>query len=243
MQVKDVMTTEVISVSPATPISEVAEILHSHGFNGVPVVNDTGHTVGLISERDLFSGQGGLHFPTYIKLLTETKFVYGGNKELPYVAAQITRIKAQDVLSKDVFFANPDMSLEQLAEIFTVKGQNPIPVTDQANRLVGIVSRSDLIKLLSHTPQLKVSPAPARSRAIDEEFKYVSKHLSSRFAFVTKTRANIWITVAITLAVLGFILGIVYAANPDVFGSGSANAEFNSLSPGPSSRIRPGVFR
>ncbi len=230
MLVKDLMTTEVVTVKPSTHVSEVADLMHTQGFAGVPVVDETGTVLGLITERELFSEDSKLYLPAYVKILQETHFVIGGHKELPYVAGQLTRTNALDIMNRDVFFAQPDMAVEELAEAFAKYNQNPIPVADQTNKLLGIVSRSDLIKLLvppvptghqGRLSQLEHSRTQHR-RPVDDELSYVHHDLSSRFAYVARARANVWLTTAVVLFVVGFLVGVVYVADPSIFGSDPA---------------------
>lgn len=224
MVVRDLMTMHVTSVKPETKVGEVADLLHTQGLTGVPVINNAGIVVGLVTEKELFSSDSKLYFPGYVKVLQETQFVIGGHKELPYVAEQFTRIAAKDIMNQSVFFASPDMPVEELAKAFIENNQSPVPVADAQNKLVGIVSRSDLVKLLapsagnnnsvnSHRIHQTVKPRP-----VDDELSFVHKDLSSRFAYVAKARANIWLTVAIVLFVVGFLIGVVYVANPAIIG-------------------------
>jgi CBS domain-containing protein len=234
MLVRDLMSNQVVSVKPSTSISEVAELLHVHGFAGLPVVNEAGTVVGLITERELFSGDSRLYLPSYIKLLQETNFVIGGHKTLPYAAEQITRTTAADIMNQKVIFVQPNLEVSKLAEMFAVHHQSPMPVVDSANKLLGIISRSDLVKLLI-APETRVNLplAPARpaslgqartapvemhsARRIDEEISYVSTDINSRFAYVAKARANIWLTTAVVLFVVGFVAGVIYVADPEIF--------------------------
>ena len=218
MLVKDLMTTQVVSVRPYTPISEVADIMHKHGFSGVPVVNDEGVVLGTISERDFISGSTDLYLPTYIKLLANMDYVQGAQKELPHVVDQIVKATARDIMNQDTPFAHPDTTLEQAAELFAAKDVNPMPVTDHTNHLLGIISRSDLIKFYSPS-HIKTSYLPENRppRMIDQEVEFTQSHFSSTFAFVAKARANIWLTTTIVLFVIGFIVGIIYVADPNVF--------------------------
>jgi CBS domain-containing protein len=228
MLVKDLMTSPVISVKPDAKVSAIADLLHSHRFTGVPVVNDDGVVVGVITERELFSADSKLYLPGYMKILQETKFIIGGHKELPYAAEQLTRTAAKDIMNRNVHFVSPDTSVEELAELLVKQNQSPIPVTDTTNKLLGIVSRSDLIGLLAppvplhdktYYEQLNASLKP---RPIDEELSYIHHDLSSRFAYVAKAKANIWLTALIVLFVVGFLVGVIYVANPAIiFGNRS----------------------
>lgn len=148
MTVKSLMTTKVISVTPDTPVHEVAELLSKFHFTGVPVV-DKNKLVGLIAERDFITSDSDLYLPTYIKLLTDLDFVSGDNKKLPKDAQKIINAKARDIMNSKVITIAPDTDIKELAEIFAVKRVNPIPVVDEKDHMVGIISQSDLIKLFS----------------------------------------------------------------------------------------------
>ena len=82
MLVKDLMSTKVITVSPDTKVSEVAEIIHTNHFTGVPVVNADGHVIGTISERDFITATSGLYLPTYIKMLSNMDYVQGAQPKI-----------------------------------------------------------------------------------------------------------------------------------------------------------------
>lgn len=223
MLVKDLMTRGVLTVKLDTPVSEVADLLHTHGFNGVPVVDDAGTILGLITERELFSSDSKFYLPGFMKILEETKFVNGSNKELPYAAQQLTKIAAKDIMTTSAYFANEEMPVDGLAEVFMNRAQNPIPVVDHANKLLGIISRSDLIKLLApatpvHDKAYYESLEKSKAeRPIDKELTFVRGDLSSRFAYVAKAKANIWLTAVIVLFIAGFLIGIIYVADPNVF--------------------------
>lgn len=218
MLVKDLMTKEVTTVTPETKVSEVAAVLHKYHYSGLPVVNPEGRVIGTISERDFITANSGLYLPTYIKLLSSMDYVQGAKKGLPYVVDQIVNATAKDIMNQEVPFANPDTTLEQLASMFAEKRANPIPVTDSNNKLLGIISRSDLIKFFS-PKEVKNSYKPEQraSRMIDEQVDFAAGHFSSRFAYVAKARANIWLTAAVVLFIVGFLAGVIYVADPNVF--------------------------
>ncbi len=222
MLVKDLMSTNVITVKPETPVSEIAELLHTHHFTGVPVVNAEGHVIGTISERDFITSTSGLYLPTYIKLLSSMDYVQGASKGLPHVVEQVVNATAKDIMNQSVPFARPETTLEQLALMFAEKRVNPIPVTDETNKLLGIISRSDLIKFFTpsvvntaYKPEKRTEPS--LSRMIDSQVEFTQGQFTSKFAYVAKARANIWITAAIVLFIVGFVAGIIYVADPNVF--------------------------
>lgn len=221
----------VISVKPTTLISEVAEILHTRHITGVPVVNDEGRVLGTISERDFITSSSDIYLPTYIKLLSNMDYVQGGKKELPYVANQIVRATADNIMNQKVTFVHPETTLEQLAAVFAYDRVNPVPVTDKNNQLLGIISRSDLIRFYSPSQVRESYVAESRDRMIDEQVKYTQTFYSSKFAYVAKARANIWLTTAIVLFIVGFVAGIIYVANPAAFQKEDSTVPLNVKAP------------
>ncbi len=182
------------------------------------MVNNDGVVVGTISEKDFLTSESGLYLPTYIQLLSGMDYIQGGSKNLPHVVDQIVNSTAKDIMNHDVVFAHPETTLEQLAAMFAETGANPIPVTDNDSKLVGIVSRGELIKMFSPALLSKhYVPESRKGRIIDDQVKFTQKHFNSNFAYVAKARANIWLTAIVVLFIVGFVAGIIYVANPDIF--------------------------
>lgn len=227
MLVKDLMSTNVITVKPETLVSEVADILHQHHFSGLPVVNEQGMVLGTISERDFITAGSDLYLPTYIKMLSDMDYIQGGKKELPHVVNQIVSATAKDIMNQHIPFVRPDTPLEKLATIFGEERVNPVPVTDSANKLLGIISRSDLIKFFSPTQVQSsyVTEQGSSIRKIDDQVNFTQSHLRKNFAYVAKARANIWITTAVVLFIVGFVAGIVYVVDPNIFVKNAGSIE------------------
>ena len=223
------MTKKVVTVSPDTLISKVADILHINSFSGVPVIGKDKTVLGVVTEKELFSQDYRIHLPTYIHILKQTDFVLGGKKELPYEAGRLSRITAGEVMTKETPFVSPDLALDKLAAKFSTEGMNVFPVVDGTNTLLGIVSRSDLLK------QFASASVPARShtasRHVDNEFGFVEKDIQSRYALVAKRRANVWVITATILFIVGFLAGIIYVVNPGIFHFGRSGVTIESSPP------------
>lgn len=155
MLVKDLMTKTVITIKPEDTVNQVADILSEHHFTGVPVVDENGVLVGTVSERDFIASDSKIYLPTYIKLLTELDFVKNDERNLSPAVKNIINATAKDIMNDQPVTIDENSDIETLAEMFGQKRVNPIPVVDKDNKLLGIVSRSDLIKLFS-TKHLKV---------------------------------------------------------------------------------------
>lgn len=145
MKVKEIMTKNVVVVSPQTPIYEVAAELYYNGFTGLPVVEGN-KVVGIITEADLVMQNAKIPMPTFINLLDS--FLYLENpREVEQRLHKILGKTAAEVMTREVITIEPDAKIEDLAMLFTEKHINPVPVVKN-DKLVGIVSRADLVKLL-----------------------------------------------------------------------------------------------
>ena len=138
----DVMTRDVKTVKPDTPLGEVAALLVEHDISGVPVVDDEGHIVGIISEADLVNEKKrkaaipkiGLFGLWTIPMETLEKAYHEG-----------CSLMAKDLMTRKVITATEDTPLSELAEIMVTKHINRIPIV-RDGKLVGIVARSDLVR-------------------------------------------------------------------------------------------------
>ncbi len=145
MKVRDVMTREVVSAGPDTPVNEVARLMAARGISGVPIV-EAGRVIGIVSELDLIVRNTRLEPPAFFALLDgriplETPGHY--RKRLQHMLGT----QARDVMTRDVVTVEPDAELEALAELMVRRRVNPVPVIE-AGHLVGIVSRSDIIRTM-----------------------------------------------------------------------------------------------
>jgi len=143
------MTKEVISAKPKDKIIEVAELLQSKGFNGVPVV-ENGKILGMITESDLVSrGPASFHIPSLIKIFHEFKLEKYARGKQNSDFQPIFEADAESIMNPDFVSIGPDAEITELLKIFQEKHVNPIPVVDQEKKLIGIVSLSDIVKLIS----------------------------------------------------------------------------------------------
>jgi CBS domain-containing membrane protein len=137
---REVMTREVVSVRPDTPLATVAEAMGKHGISGVPVVDDAGKVVGVISEKDFLTHMGVAEPKNFMVLVASCL------KSRDCLAPLIKQRRAADIMTTPAVTVGPEVSVKEIAALFTEKGINRVPVTDPAGSLLGLVSRGDLIK-------------------------------------------------------------------------------------------------
>ena len=148
--IKDVMTKQVISVSPETSIIEVQEILYKHKFDGAPVVDDNGKLIGIITEYDLLTKGSAIHLPTFQKILSQLPIFSKDRSKFEEEINVISSLKVKDIMNKEPFVLYEDASFKEVVRAFQEHHRvNPIPVINKEHKVIGIVSRFDVIKLFS----------------------------------------------------------------------------------------------
>ena len=146
LKVRDIMTTELITVSPETEILQAAEVLLGNHINGVPVVDNSGKLVGILCQSDLIAQQKRLPIPsffTFMDGLIETSSAKRIEKEIQKIAA----ITVAQAMTPDPVFVAPDMGIEVVAGLMVDSGLHTIPVLDEG-KLVGIVGKEDILNTL-----------------------------------------------------------------------------------------------
>lgn len=142
MRVSDIMTTELVTVSPDTPFKEVVERLVRSEVSALPVVDAAGQLVGLITEADLISKEAyGSRRRRALALLADVVSV----RDHRWVT-KAGGSAAFDVMTRSVVFCRPDEDARMVARRMLERGVKRMPVVDDQG-LVGIVSRRDILKM------------------------------------------------------------------------------------------------
>lgn len=146
MQAKDIMTTEVITVTPGETVEGLIKLLIEKRISGVPVVNEEKEVVGIVSEGDLMVRVGELHPPSFLNILGGVIYLDDPDefrRELKKVAA----VKVEDMMTENPLVVDETASVEKIATLMQDAGINRVPVLKDG-RLTGIVTRADIIKSL-----------------------------------------------------------------------------------------------
>ena len=136
----EIMTREVVAVNPDTPVSEVAAAMGRRGVSGLPVVDAEHKVVGVISEKDFLSRMGVTEPQNFMSL------VAGCLKTKGCVALPIKKALAGDIMSSPAVTVAPDTPVRDIAAILTARGINRVAVSDPVGRLLGLVSRGDIVR-------------------------------------------------------------------------------------------------
>ena len=140
MKIADVMTRDVLSVGPETPLREVARLLSERRISGVPVVDEAGACVGILSEADLLPKQ--LSRGPSRRLPLEWIL---GERTVPEELRRRSATTAAQAMSAPAVTIAPDRPLREAAALDHERGVNRLPVVSEG-ALVGIVTRADLVR-------------------------------------------------------------------------------------------------
>ena len=144
MNAKDVMTAEVVSVSPNTPTSEIARLLLEKGISAVPVVDAGGVPIGMVSEGDLIGRNDRdreARRDWWLAMLAE------GENLSPDFLAQLRAQErtARDVMAAPIVSVSEETEIREVARLLAAHRVKRVPVL-RDGRIVGIVSRADLLR-------------------------------------------------------------------------------------------------
>src|SRR5215213_10360251 len=146
--VRDVMTTDVLTFRPDDTVESAARALSERQLGGAPVVDDDGVVVGLLEDDDLIVQDTRLHFPTVIS-------VFGAYLELPSSLRHFENdlrkavgATVADVMDADAPTCGEDDTLETIAIALHGRNASRMAVVDDDGRLVGIISRGDLVRAI-----------------------------------------------------------------------------------------------
>ncbi len=140
MSVNDVMTRDVIAIAKSADINEAARLLSENRISGMPVVDKENMVLGVISEADILSLAGMKEGHTFKDIM---RHILG--EPLP------ERRKGNivgDIMSSPAITTRPDADIRDVAKILDDKRIKRLPVVDGRNRLIGIISRADIVRAM-----------------------------------------------------------------------------------------------
>jgi CBS domain-containing protein len=146
LKVKDIMTKEVITVSPETEIVQATKLLLENRINGVPVMDETGKLVGILCQSDLIAQQKKLPIPSFFTLLNGLIPLIS-KKQLEKQVQKIAAITVAQAMTPNPVTVQPDINIEEVAALMVDRNFHTIPVVDEGE-LVGIVGKEDMLRAL-----------------------------------------------------------------------------------------------
>jgi CBS domain-containing protein len=146
--VAQIMSTEPVTVTPKTSLTEAIQILAERQISGLPVVDDSGELVGIISETDLTWQETGVDTPPYVMFLDSVIYLQNPakhNQEIHKALGQTV----EDAMSDRPTTITGDRPVREAARIMHEKKVRQLPVVDEGDRLIGIITQGDVIRMMA----------------------------------------------------------------------------------------------
>ncbi|MBG0790360.1 MAG: CBS domain-containing protein [Desulfovibrionaceae bacterium] len=132
MLVLDWMTKDVVTITPDRSMMKCSKVMKDHHISRVPVVDEDGRLLGIVSDRD-------------VKDASPSKATTLDMHELYYL---LSEIKIKDIMTRKVMTIQPDDTVEKAAVIMLEHNFGGLPVVDEDNKVVGIITDTDIFKVL-----------------------------------------------------------------------------------------------
>lgn len=143
---KDIMTTQVHTVSLETEVDELARLFAEYNVNAMPVVDEEGRLQGIVTETDLIEQDKPLHIPTVISIF-DWVFYLEREKTFLDEVKRISARKVGEICTREVATCAPDTPVGEIAGLMVDRAAHLIPVVDQG-KVVGVVARLDVIRAM-----------------------------------------------------------------------------------------------
>jgi CBS domain-containing protein len=149
LPVSEIMTTDVVTFTRETTVEEAAAALAERGISGAPVVGDDGRLVGLIDDSDIIVSEARIRAPSAIEFLGAYIPLPGSVDRFRDEIRHALAATVEDLMDDE---APPSVlataTVEDVATIMVQHHLSRVPVVDADRRVIGIVSRGDLVKAI-----------------------------------------------------------------------------------------------
>lgn len=201
------MTKKVTTVRPDDALLKAAEIIFENNWDGLPVVDDDSSLIGIITQYDLVTKGANIHLPTFVKLLNQMEVYKKDKEKLKPELQKIVTLTVKDVMNNEPMTVYDDAKIEEVAKVFAEHHRvNPIPVVNYQKRLVGIISRYDLIKLYTGTQAM--ADSIINEKSLDKKVDLFVTGFGSKFLVVSKLTPLFWRVISFLFIIVGFIIAM-----------------------------------
>jgi CBS domain-containing protein len=147
LKARDIMTREVIAVSPETPVADLGKLLEHRNIGGVPVVAKDGRLVGIVTQSDLVERAREIELPPAINILDLHLFLQIPSHLLKKVEKMLGATVAE-VMTPDPITVPADTPVPQVAALMAKQKVHTIPVLE-GGKIAGVIGKMDIIRALA----------------------------------------------------------------------------------------------
>lgn len=144
MRARDIMQRDVKTVRPDATVHDVAQILAEANYSGLPVTDENGRLLGMVTEADLLARAQRVNVPTFFPFIGGIVYLESPRK-FEEQLRKATAASVGDIMTTDIVTVGQDATVQDIAGLMVKRKINRLPVVDDEG-LVGIVTRDDLIR-------------------------------------------------------------------------------------------------
>lgn len=170
MTLKELMTKDVVTALPSTPVQEIIGLLCKRHISGIPVVNEKKDVLGMITESDLLYR---VKLPG-MKILLDQEALYCDPKPIIHKYRKIGGHTAGQIMTSNPVTAPEDGTVESVVDVMIEKKVSPIPVV-RGKKLVGIISRSDVMRHLMEEERAQEKNPPSDREVTEQVTQVLNK--------------------------------------------------------------------
>jgi CBS-domain-containing membrane protein len=146
LQARDIMTKEVITVSPRTSVLELARLLAEHKINGAPVVDDQGRLLGVVTQNNLIDRVKKFELPHVITILDAHFYLERPSTFKKNLEKLLGNLVA-DIMATPPVTISPEVEVDEIASIMARQKIHTLPVL-AGDKIIGIIGKIDIIRAL-----------------------------------------------------------------------------------------------
>ncbi|HBW56415.1 MAG TPA: phosphoribulokinase [Oscillatoriales bacterium UBA8482] len=147
--VAEVMTPNPILVGPEMPLREALQLMVEKHIGCLPVVNESGHLVGLISGTDLMWQESGVIPPTYITFFDSIIYLENFSRYEQELHKALGQTVGEVMTQAPIISITPHKSLSDAARLLNEKRIHRLPVVDDAGKVIGILTCGDILRVMA----------------------------------------------------------------------------------------------
>lgn len=147
--VAEVMTPNPILAKPEMPLREALQLMVDTHIGCLPVVNESGHLVGIISGTDLMWQESGVTPPAYITFLDSVIYLENFSRYEQELHKALGQTVGEVMTPAPIVSITPDKSLSDAARLFNEKRIHRLPVVDESGKVIGILTCGDIMRVMA----------------------------------------------------------------------------------------------
>lgn len=148
LPIREIMTSPAITLLPDATVEDAINLLVESSISGAPVVDADGRLVGLLDDDDLIVSEARLHAPTTIEILGAYIPLPGDLRRFNDEVRQALGRTVEEVMDDEPAALGEDATVEDAATLLHDRGMSRLPVVDADHKVIGIVTKGDLLKAL-----------------------------------------------------------------------------------------------